>query len=377
MKIQMTALAISLAAACTSDTTKDPNPTVTLPPGGGIPQIHRVPQGMGSPQLFGGSGSFTFTGATAPGNASYTNAPVADTTQMSTPATGTGSVDVTISGTEYASTAVETVSFVMADDTGTNYAVVDGAYPYTATDGSELMTEITTIVLASDFAIGVPIALDGVDRVALFANGDPNAEQPTTEGAAISGTVTFTAGSLTTGSLVSATVTGDFGPIDFTGDGGGMGSGSGSGSDSSAITPGSYTLAVIGPSQVYCEGALVGHEADFAGITLASLGLVGGSVTVATPTLDEVTVAGAPISSSFGASPFELDDGVGTPGLFAGFTNATGAGPDSTTFMGEYLVIDASTATSTFINAGVGAGYIAADGSSNCTVAFGASLTSP
>ncbi len=374
MKIQMTALAITLAAACTGDNTKDPgNPTVTLPPGGGIPTIHRVPQGMGSPRLFDGSGSFTFTGPTAPGNATYTNAPVADITQMMSPATGTGSFDITISGTEYASTALQTIAFVMADDTGTNYAVVDSAYPYTATDGTELLTEVTAIVLASDFAIGVPIALDGIDRVALFANGDPNAQAPSIEGAAITGSVTFTAGSLTTGSLVSATVSGDFGPIDFTGDGGG----SGSGSDSSAITPGSYTLAVTGPSQVYCEGALVGHEADFAGITLASLGLVGGSVTVATPTPDEVTVAGAAISSSFGASPLQLNDGVGTPGLFAGFTNTTGAGPDGTTFVGEYLVVDASTATSTFINGGVGAGYVAADGSSDCTVAFGASLTSP
>ncbi len=374
MKIQMTALAITLAAACTSDTTKDPgNQTVTLPPGGGIPTIHRAPQGMGSaPQLFDGGGSFTFTGPTAPGNATYTNAPVADTSQMMSPATGTGSVDVTISGTEYASTALETIGFVMADDSGTNYAVVDGAYPYAGPGGTELMTEVTVIVLASDFAIGVPIALDGVDRVALFANGDPDAEQPTVEGAAISGTVTFTAGSLATGSQLSATITGDFGPIDFTGGGGG-----GGGSDSSSITPGNYTLAVTGPSQVYCEGALVGHEADFAGITQASLGLVGGSVAVATPSLDAVTVAGGAISSSFGAPSLELDDNVGQPGLFAGFTNTTGAGPDGTSFVGEYLVIDASTATSSFINGGVGAGYVAADGSSDCTVAFGASLTNP
>jgi hypothetical protein len=135
------------------------------------------------------------------------------------------------------------------------------------------------------------------------------------------------------------------------------------------ITAGTYNLAVTGPAEAYCDGSLAGHESDFAGITMADLGVGNGSVAVTTPSAGIVDIAGAPGFTGV----FELDDQGN--GLVAGFTNETGSGPLGTTYMGKYLVLDGGSATPMFVNGGVGGGYVTADGSGTCTVAFGASLT--
>jgi hypothetical protein len=320
--------------------------------------------GNGQAFLFGGSGSFTFIGPTAPGTASYANAPVFDPDTGPGPSTyGTGAFSVSINGTPYTSTpALETVTIEFNDPMEGDFIALDGFEIYSGPGGVDYANEITVIVPRSDFALNVPIALDGNDRVALFANGPANSDAPTLVGAAITGTVTFTAGDLTT--TVTANVSGDFGQIDFMS--GGMGGGG-------SITAGTYALAVTGPATAYCDGTLAGHEADFAGVTLADLGLGNASVTVATPSTDVVTITNAP---GF-AGNFELDAQPDAQGLYAGFTTESGSGPDGTTFVGKYLVFDGSSATPMFVGGGAGAGYATADGQGTCTVAFDASLTGP
>jgi hypothetical protein len=95
-------------------------------------------------------------------------------------------------------------------------------------------------------------------------------------------------------------------------------------------------------------------------------------VVVATPSTSQITIDGAVIATGYGATPFALD--ADPSGLFAGFTNQTGSGPDATTMQGKYLVFDPSSATPTQVWGGAGAGYATANGDGTCTVSFSASL---
>jgi hypothetical protein len=366
MRLHTTTFAFLLAAGCAA---QSPSPDAhIIPPGAGIRGVSHVPAGMGAVPFDDGDGGFTFTGPTAPGSATFTNANVGDNGGMPT---GSGSIDVTISGTEYTSSAFQTMTMIgLTDDNGDTYVALAGYYLY---DSDQDATQLFVIVKQADFELGTPIAFDGVDRVAIFGAGLVNAEQPSVTGAAVSGSVTFTSGSLTEGDTVDATVSGDFGPIQWVD--GGMGSGSGSGTG--AIVAGSYTLAYQGPVEVDCTGALVGHEADFSSISMTDLGFAGGAVSVTTPSPSATDVDGTVIASAFGTTPLELDLQTDSPGIYAAVTDGTGSGPDGTSFLGKYLAFDGADATPTFINAAAGAGYVATDGSSTCTVSYGASLTSP
>jgi len=350
------------AGACTSDPQVTQPPTVQLPPSGGLHPIHQVPAG-GHAMLFGGGSSFTFVGPTAPGTASYTDAPVFDIngSGMGPGQPGGGSMSITINGTSYAAPAIESATLLLGDPdgSGTDYIALDGYTTYAGPGGVTYASEVTVIVPKTDFAVNATVSLDGNDRVAMFANGPADAMEPTLVGAAITGTLTFTAGDLDT--VVSGTVAGDFGQIDYVPDPPPTGT----------ITAGSYALAVVGPAEVYCDGTLAGHEADFAGVTMADLGVGNASVAVTAPSAAVVDIAGAPGFTGV----FELDDQGG--GLFAGFTTETGSGPSGTTYLGKYLVFDGGSATPTFVNGGVGGGYATADGQGTCTVAFGATLTGP
>ena len=367
------AILFVFAAGCAADGDHSA-PHLKLPANAGLRPIAYVPASGGLGYLFDSGTGFAFTGPTAVGGATFTHANVAD--PESAP-NGTGTLDLTVGGTHYTSSTVATGLVTgITDDDGNPYIALVAAGE-SDDGGTQNLEELFVIMKQSDFAIGTPIALDGSDRIAIFEFGPATSEQPTVYAAAITGSVTLTAGSLTPGATVDATMTGDFGPIAIDGGGGG-GGGGGSGSGSavtSMIVPGTYTLAYAGPSEVDCFGALVGHEADFSGIALADLGLVGGSVAVTTPSTTAVDVDGSVIASTFDGTPFELDAYDGDPGVFAGVTNDTGTGPDGTVFVGKYLAVDGSSATSTFINAAAGGGYSSTDGSSGCTVSFGASLT--
>jgi hypothetical protein len=200
--------------------------------------------------------------------------------------------------------------------------------------------------------------------VALFSNG-PADGNPTVVAAAVTGHVTFTGGSLGATGEISATIAGDFGQIAWVTTGGGP----------SNIVAGNYTLVVVGPPDVYCDGALVGMEPSFATILPTSVGLTGGAVAVTTPSTSEVDVDAPWIATGFLTSPFELDALDSPPTLFAGFTTESGTGPVGTTFVGKYFALDGASASTTFINGSVGAGYVSSSGMDSCTVAWGATLT--
>lgn len=369
MRIQGCLMFSMLAAACTNPASGPGagDGTVQLPPGGGAHGVFHLPGGTTSVMHFGGGNGFTFTGATAPGTESFVDAPIYDRSSGGGSGTeGTGAMNLTINGTPYASTALSTVTLVFPDDTGDEYVALEGYMTFPGPAGHEYANEIVVVVKKTDFALGTPIALDGVDRVAMFATGDTANEDPSLVAAAITGSVTFTAGSLAPGAMVSATVAGEFGEIAYVP----------TPASGSSLTAGTYTLAVFGPASVQCDGTLAGHEADFAGVTLGDLGLTGGSVVVAMPAPDAVTIAGAPITAGFGVSPLSLD-AAGDPGLVAGFSDTNVPGPSGTDRLGNYLVLDGGTATPQFVDGGVGAGYATADRQGTCTVAFGASLTAP
>lgn len=365
MRVPTITLTLTLFAAACGTESPDPGddtPPVRLPPGGGINPIFTVPSG--GPSAF--TGGFTFTGPTAPGSASWTDAPLVDFDGGGGPPPDTfggGSMSITINGTLYESPALESMSVAFTADDGTQYVALDGYMTYDNA-GVEYASEATVILLRSDITVPGTVELDGMNRVALFANGPADAMDPTLVGAAVTGTVTLSGGSLADG-ILSGSVAGDFGQIDYT-----PGPPPGGGS----ITAGDYTLALVGGTDVYCDGTLAGHESDFTGITADSLGLVGGAVSITDPS-PSIDISGDPITSGFLTSPFTLDE-VDT-GLYAGFTDETGSGPDTTTFAGKYLVLDGMTATPELINGGVGAGYYTASGDGTCTVSFGATLTAP
>jgi hypothetical protein len=351
MRIQH-ALFLVTAAACTNQVDHQ----IKLPP------IH---SGSGTLQVgaFGFQpGSFHVIGDTVPGNASFVAAPLTDMNGQPPPSYGTGDYNITLSSINYTG-STQSMALAFSDPMAGDYLVVGAYREYTDGSGVDTVDQVVVIVKQSDFAVGATVALDGNDRIALFGSGPATADQPTVTGAALTGSITFTAGSLTPGDTITASVSGDFGPVDW----GNPQPGGGT------ITAGNYTLTVGASSQVYCDGSLAGHEADFAGITAASLSLGDGAVTVATPSTSQVTVDGAAIQAAFGTTPFALDDQGNS--LFAGFTNDSGAGPDGTQLAGKYFVVDASSATTTQINGGAGAGYVTSDNSGSCTVAFDATLT--
>src|SRR5262249_4940404 len=159
--------------------------------------------------------------------------------------------------------------------------------------------------------------------------------------------VTFTAGTLTTSGVVSATVTGDFGPVQWV-DGGGTGSGSGSGTVTNNIVPGTYTLTYHDPAEIDCFGPLVGHEGELTSTHITILGFVPGPVIVTTPSPTTTDVDGSVIASAFGSTPLELDASSDAPGNYAAVTSGSGAGPDATQLAGKYLALDGADATPTF-----------------------------
>ena len=342
-------LLLALTASCTGAST----PQIELPPNGGLPEQGQVPT-----SVFSFGGSFTFTGPTAPGSASFVAAPISDPDQPANE--GTGSYNVTLDGTNF-SGALGSMAFVIDD--GTEYLVIGGYRLYDQAP-KELLEQVVVIVKASDFAPNGTVALDGIDRVALFGFGEASAEEPEVVGAAISGTVTFGAGSLAVGDTINASVQGDFGPIQL--DPGPAPTGN--------IAPGNYTASVDAISKaVYCDGTLAGQESAFAGVTAASLGLTGGAVSISGIQPDgSITVAG-PGVAGVGASTLSLTDYDG--GIWAAIVDTSSPGPANTTLAGRFFVLDANTATPTTVDGSIGVGYVTASDDGSCSVVFPTSLT--
>jgi len=344
---------VFLLASCTGGGT-DPA-RVNLPPHGGIhpPSMQR---GQVPTTAFSfGAGTYYIAGPASPGSFDVASAPVTDPNTDPT-SYGTGDYNVALTATYSGALS----SLAMPFD---QYLVFGGYNIYTTAAGDQ-MDQVVAIVKASDFAVGATVALDGVDRTAMFGTGSPNDPVPSLMAMATTGSVTFTAGSAAIGGTLTASVSGDFSVVQTTPPPPPPGT----------ISAGAYTLAIDPTVEVYCDGSLAGHEADFAGITPGDLAVAGGAVTVATPSGTQVTVDGAVIAAAFAASPFALDlDSSGE--FFAGITSQTGSGPDATTLVGKFLAFDLASASPSAIYAAAGAGYVTADQSGSCSVAFAATLT--
>ena len=331
------------------------------PDGGEVPNL-------GGGPLFSNAGAFTFPNGTNPGSATFVAAPVIDW-MSNVPPTSFGSgtwANIQVAGTTYSENNAESMAGVMPDDQGTDYLVLS-AY----TEVTDPVTGITTgtvvhvLVLASDFSPGGSVALDGVDRLAIFATGDISLPDPQVAAAAATGTVTFTAGGLNLGDLITADVAGDFGEIHLE-----------QLTAASAADHQQPDAGELHPELRSGVARLLRWNARRPGARFCRRDagepqLHGGSVTLAAGALPgSFDISGAPISSGFGTSTLTLESFPDAPGVVGGFTNATGTGPANTTFMGTYLALDGSTASATQAAGWAGAGYMNAAQDGFCQVDF-------
>jgi hypothetical protein len=258
------------------------------------PASGEVPVGVPGIAFSGGGGGYSWEGALAPGSGSFTDAPSWDWETSEEPsAFGGGAYDVTVDGVRHASSAAESFSAIVDDGAGGDYLVL-GAVVFEADRASVLYV----VTPRADFAPGAGVAIDGSERLALFATGSVDAEGPDLVAAAASGTITFGAGTLDPGGAVSASVTGEFGriawddaPPDDPSD------------PPATVAAGTYHLAIGGAVEVQCDGTMAGQEASYAALTPADAGFVDGDVTVS----GALTIDGASLASAFGASSLALD----------------------------------------------------------------------
>lgn len=148
----------------------------------------------------------------------------------------------------------------------------------------------------------------------------------------------------------------------------------------SPFSPGMYAASFLDPQMASCDGALAGHEASFAGITRASIGLVDGAVDFAIG-VDQLTIAGAPIQAGFSQPSITLAPTRDRPEEIAlwevGVSGSFGAGPDATQLEWIGLAVDSDTAhKATGIEGAYAVVFMASDGTSYCNVVFGALFVS-
>jgi hypothetical protein len=334
--------ALFLAGACSDGTTAPVTSTTGLHPVlPTLPGLVQLPVTPRAPDLGGfaylSGGDVVFSGATAPGKATFTEAVVADPDTLEIVDVGTGAYDIVVSDVAYASDAAESFAAVIPDDAGASYLVI-GDVTFTSGVSGDVATVVYVIVPAADFAPGASVELDGYDRVALFATGAADAEAPEVYAAAVTGKVVFGDGDLATGSTISASLEADFGPLAWATDPGDPGDPG----DPIAITPGPYTLALTGESDVYCDGDLAGLEADFAGVLAADLGFAGGAVDLGVDA-GAVTLEGDALLGAFGAATVSLAPFSDTPDVYLAWNDGvSGVGPAATTLSGLAMILDAT-----------------------------------
>ncbi len=142
------------------------------------------------------------------------------------------------------------------------------------------------------------------------------------------------------------------------------------------FSAGAYTVQFLDPLHTTCTGALGGHEPDFAGVTRASLAVIDGPVTLATPDRASLAIAGASISNRFGVSSVLLIPDTMDPLWSTSFSGSYDAGPDATICQAIALAVDPSTATTTAGIAGVIAFlFVTSDSSGRCSADFEALFT--
>lgn len=344
-----------------------PKATLVRAPHGG-----RVPDVGG--RLFSNAGAFTFPGGTQPGQGSALQAPVIDSFSGTIPTTlGGGSWDVTVGANHFLSGVPESVAEVFVDDTsGVEYLVVSVYELVTdPATGAELGTVLHLIVPSADFAVGAVVNFDGTDRLAFFATGDINLPDPTLAAAAVTGSVTFTAGGLAVGDLISFDLAGDFGEITWqntppppppvvVGN----------------ITPGNYNLTFDPTTYVQCDGTLLGQEPAFSALTLVDLGFVDGPVVITQPAAQTLELAGPSLVSAYGQANVVVEATPDVPpGTYAAiFQLQSGVGPAGTDRLAAYLLLDDGNTSLAGVPAQAGVYFGTPDGLGGCSVDVGAAL---
>lgn len=365
------------AAACTGTDARSPirgsGPTprepITLDRGPSGATGGRVPGGgSGMTPISLDSGFFSFTGPTVPGTGSFTNAVVWDPFASDMPPFGSGGVgamEVDVSGTHYSVADADGFVARYTDDTGTEYLILSAFSEASDGAGGWVQTNLAVFVLASDFAPHTTVALDGIDRVAIFASGPESAPEPTVFAAAITGSVTFGDGSSATGDRLAATLTADFAPAESVGPPDAPGG--------VPLVAGDYDLVIEPTPEVFCGDSMAGHEASFAAETLAALGTTDGAVALSLPSEDTLALTGATLGAAWG-DPVVLDALASPPDTYFAAVDLAGAGPDATELAGAYLLVEGRPDSADLAHAAIGLAYVdpAADG--GCDVVFHAQL---
>jgi hypothetical protein len=144
-----------------------------------------------------------------------------------------------------------------------------------------------------------------------------------------------------------------------------------------ALTPfpeGDFQMTVSSASTIVCMNGWVGMESAFSGVTLASLGIVDGVVTVAAADATHVVMSGAPIETGLRVSSVPLEKAGGgevPPQIWAGVGTRAENGPLSSTLIAIEIEADETTVEATGFDGRVSAWYIdlATDGT-QCLVGF-------
>lgn len=306
------------------------------------------------------SGSIMLTGDTGVGTATFAHAPRFDY-DAPNPTFGDGTFAIHVGNDTYSATTVASVFDIAEDETGTSYLLV-GAMSESPTR----FEVVYTVVKASDLAGGASIALDGVDRWALYVAGPIDSDDPDTVAVATTGTVTFGPTATSAGPL-DATLDATFQRAEVTPEPTQPPSDGGTEpvDPPRAPTAGAYTLQTA-DVRVDCTGALVGKEADFAALNAAS-GFQGLGVQLAVSG-SQVTLSGAGFSEWFGVNPIVFEP---TEGVWQSVNGLTGgaAGPDGTTRWGGMVALDAASNV-----AQVALVYQGGDQNSYCGISFTARL---
>jgi len=331
----------------------------------------RVPGGSGAPvPIRLDTGFFLLSGTPVPGSASLTSAMVWDPFASDMPpfgSGGTGAFDVTVDGTHYPVAGADAFVARFTDDDGDEYLVLsifsdtpDGA-------GGYWESNVAVFVRASDFAPHATVALDGVDRVAIFAAGPDTAPDPTIFAAAVSGSVTFGDGTAATGGMLDATLDAEFARAEATAGPSGPTTGV-------PLVAGDYDL-VIDPAspEILCGGTLEGHEAAFAAVTLAPLALVGGTVSLALPSESTLTISGPAVGPAFG-DPALLDAVASPPDTYMAMTDLSDTGPDGTELAGAYVIVEGMPESAALAHAAIALAYLDPVGDGGCDAVFYAEL---
>ncbi len=324
------------------------------------PRDHATVPDFGGGVLMVESGDFAFTGETAHGDATFDHAVLFDPSSDAMPTDGgTGGFSLEIDGTRYEAADLSTIGAVLPDagDGGETYLVLGGFRLETDATGRDIGSVIWAMVPLSDVTAGATVTLDGERTLAYFASGPIDSESPDLVAITASGSITFgddLPATFDVGATLSASLEGEFGRVDVTDPGPGLGLGPGPGIDPTGMAAGDYTLSFAGTgAEIFCDGALAGHEADFAGLAPDALGLAGGAVTVVSPDVRTIVLSGAVIETSF-ASPSLDASWQDDAGFYIGFADHGGVSMGGGARVGSFAFLapgDDSTGRALFVGA--------------------------